>query len=469
MSEVFAFESESRFVLESAWLRAEFSPDLGGRLARLFDPRLGLELLPDPGLAFTWDGSSLAEGPTPVRLEEEAAEVWSFFLVGKLGIHIRASLVPDRAALRLEARVTNRGLASIRVQPGFIWPKSAALAALSGSGFRFSAPEPLAGRVTETFAIELVPVGGIGEVRAVSQAAALGFSDDGIAVSAFREIPEAKLFVLTASGQTLEAPADLRPEIVQRFKFEELGGEPSGFAVRDANGAEVLRYPTPALEEINISWEASELDVSEATEKDLAAIEHRVEVRHLAAARRTQLAFARGDFANASLFAEQELLYNGDDALGWIEKAIAGRQAAADDPGEDGGELENAHFLAPLEPLLRAEAYLRSSVEAYGLLSELVAFPELGIEVVSFYLERGLNPDASRLLGGLWELAPSARVAYLRAHVALQAEFEADAAEWMVRASRLEFEAANVSEFESSIYPGLKARFLNLAARLPGG
>jgi tetratricopeptide (TPR) repeat protein len=490
------------FVLESSYLRAEFVPALGGRLLKLRDRRLGVELLHgdgpltatedprlgarlDAGLQFSVSPGLTSLGPVQAQLDLEGGEIWFGELDPhgrRLSHHVRVTLSPDRAALVYEVRLLNRGFAPLDLQPHFQWPtehfwKSGAQnkfwigesliargldASWSGVTSN-SAPHhlvrlPIAstlhGRVSESFSVEFLPGAGLGEVVAVSESVAVGFDQEALLVSAFEVVPQAKLILLNADGRTLETVANLLPERPLRFPFAEIGGAPQGLVIRDAAGLEILQFHNHGqailhvedglLGQLSVDSPAQTLDISELSLAQLELLQHHLQYRHLVAAKRSQLAFQRGDFAEAGLRAEQELLYNGDDTLAWIEKAVAARLDVSDSELEiaDNGELANAHFLAPLEPLLRAEAFFRMpTVEGVGpshFLEPLRSFHDEMVEIACFLLERGLFVDAGRWLDEALRLAPCPMAAYLMAYCyKVASRMDIQAAELVGRAAAM--------------------------------
>lgn len=111
-------------------------------------------------------------------------------------------------------------------------------------------------------------------------------------------------------------------------------------------------------------------------------------------------AMRRGDLARADdLFAEA-LLYNAADIKAWMMRAAVLRLR---------GEMEEAsqvrlqvHLLAPLEPLLRTEAYLSTpsspDTNAVNLLRPLTVQPHTFEEVAIDYLNAGCLNDAIHIL-----------------------------------------------------------------------
>jgi tetratricopeptide (TPR) repeat protein len=124
-----------------------------------------------------------------------------------------------------------------------------------------------------------------------------------------------------------------------------------------------------------------------------------VSTRHIAWTRLGMISLAQGDTAEAGERFEQALLYNADDPLLWWEAAAAARVAGRSGD-EEPAELLNAHYLSPLEPALRAEAFLSQPVEPGKEPNPLVApldeAPESYIEVAAMLVEHGLLSDATR-------------------------------------------------------------------------
>lgn len=115
-------------VLENAYLRVTIVPGLGGRILSIFDKRTGTEILEPADLTPHEGGSRgvsiragatvvLGEmerpndlGPVDYQIEEPPEAVWIAEVAGGTGLsfHLRIELPPERAELRIEARVLNR-------------------------------------------------------------------------------------------------------------------------------------------------------------------------------------------------------------------------------------------------------------------------------------------------------------------------------------------------------------------------
>jgi hypothetical protein len=149
-------------------------------------------------------------------------------------------------------------------------------------------------------------------------------------------------------------------------------------------------------------------------------------------------ALGERDFDAADVAIEQSLLYNGDDPLAWW--ALSATRRMRGDEGER-PELLNAHFLAPLEPMLRAESFLGQSPamgkEASPLVAPVAEIPEDLVEVACVLIEHGLLDQANRWIDEALRHHDLAMLRYLMADVLLRGtRMEAEAAEHMRAAAK---------------------------------
>ena len=441
-------------ILENPYLRVTLLPGMGGRIISLFDKRTGVEILRrhpmiEPqdggprgayvreGLQISLDGherlnalgnvSSQFEHPED---EDSDAAVW----IGEtctgtgLSFHLRISLPPDRAELRLEVRVFNRWLISQEYDGGlsiylgdgdfdgssfYSTERDCGLSLFSGGELAEEAcftegvltfsklpyRNQLAPRQVDSWHVALVPISGLGNCVGASLAGAANISDETLSVQVTAQRLGHKLLMLTEDGQTLEAVVDLYPENVMEIPLGSL--KPVEVVLRDPSKQEILRVgrkrltllePANCLQKIvnsvSIGIESSEYELKEAT--------FHVSQRHLAYTLLGIRALSEKRFADAGSAFEQALAFNAEDPLLWWVKALAARLDDADNQAE----LLNAHYLAPLEPALRAESFLAQPVsldpEPNRLLVALEENPEEFIEVACLLIEAGLFDQASR-------------------------------------------------------------------------
>jgi len=272
---------------------------------------------------------------------------------------------------------------------------------------RFGASKPLTGRQVDSWSLRLVPLSGIGGCLGASSEAAASVEEGTLKIQVSEQRLGNKLLMLTEDSQTLEAIVDLYPEHVLEIP---LGGlKPIEFVLRDPGKNEILRVsgnpttyePRPAIITDVVPKRRREdgahLSTSTSVE-DLMRATFEVSQRHLAFTILGLKALATQRHADAEAAFEQALNYNAEDPLLWWGKAVAARL----DGKENEAEVLNAHYLAPLEPALRAESYLAQPIsldpEPNRLLAPLEENPEEFIEVACLLIEAGMHDQASRWL-----------------------------------------------------------------------
>lgn len=469
-------------VLENDFLRATFAPSLGGRLLGLFDKRSGAEAWPrgplrpqrggprgatlSAGMELHLDGEPrlTAMGPVAFAAQEDesgAAIVWFAEAVTGTGLswHWRIELPSDHAALRMEARILNRTYAGVPYQGGVLIPGKGWTA---GPGFcaspgwvlatgswpwrvgeigdqigvsRFDAPRELAPRQVDTWRSTLIPSDL--PASAASEDAVLAVEGLRVRIQAVRALP-AKI-LLQCGGNVLEASAELSPEAVWEGEAPE---RPEGVVVM-ASGDEILRWeparPTPP----DPIW-AETFDAGR---------------RPAAYTQLADRAIRQAAWSVAAEYLDQSLLANGDDPLGWWLEGVVLRHAGNTE--EDA--LLNAHYLAPLEPALRAESFLAQPVvegrDPSPLLSSLT--PQDFVEVACLLLDRGLRDDGVRWLDEALRHEDAPMLRYLLAHAYLSSgKMAVEAAAMVAQASSLSIQPPYPwREFERRVLAELVAAF----------
>lgn len=499
-------------LLENAYLRVTLLPGLGGRIVSIFDKRTGVEIL-ESGLATTeggprgvrviagiqllLDGNDRPNdlGPVDFQIEEPPEAIWIAESAGGTGLsfHLQIELPPERAELRLEARVLNRTRRPVPYNGGLrlalgevVCDGETAYNAARRVGMRlrsdelehtsfhergllrsrFSEVGTLGPRGVDVWRAVLTPFSGLGGLPAVAEDAVAFFDAGRVQVQAVEPLPGARLLLGLENGQTLEAPADLYPEHVLEILFDGLAARPVALALQDADRKDRLRSgfveggfvttgaPAPAsLPDPNVDA----LDVVE-----LRRLTFSPTYRALAHLELGHRDLAGGGYAEADERLETALLYNGDDPLNWWTKAMARRLAGAE---EDGPERANAHWLAPLEPALRAEAFLSQPTgqgrEPNPLVAPLADHPEALIEVACLLLEIGVRAEASRWIDEALRHRETAMLRYLAAWSLLGgSRMEAEAATFVAAAGRAPFEPPYPwREIERKALGELSARF----------
>jgi len=192
-------------------------------------------------------------------------------------------------------------------------------------------------------------------------------------------------------GRSLEGTNALARLRLEEGHFEECLQHTGSVLQRDPQNGEAMYLRALCLMTLGRDAEAEEY---------LYPLRRSAEYRGLAFYLLGLCAMRRRDYTRADdLFAEA-LLYHAADVKAWMMRAVVLRLR---------GELEEAlqirlqvHLLAPLEPLLRTEAFLGTPAtpegDAVHLLRPLAAQPHVFEEVACDYLHAGCLNDAIRVL-----------------------------------------------------------------------
>lgn len=467
-------------VVENRWVRAKVLPELGGRIIQISDLRSGVDVLPVPspfpcddreGMAWLPDGVQIHWGdwPDPMSYrpvaykivaasEQEQPGVWIAGCLPSRSFHAFISVLAEEAEIVVEVRELNRllrphafgssvtvaieGAEEVPAAPGevalFRPEVGCGLSVRSDSsdfiqtGLRESVavmtrlPDGAerGPRRLDTWTFRIAPFGGIGRPAGVQGGLAASMSAGEVAVAAARFIPGAKIVVRTGSGEQMEAQADLGPTEAFRASLPEAV---SGLAVLGKDRRELLRLPPDP--QAPAGHDSSEL----ADIGTRAAAHVKRGIAHV----------QQEDLAEAAASFETALLYNAEDHLSWWAKAVAERRLRDVLESHD---LPNAHFLAPLEPVLRAEGFLCSEVragsEASAILSSMADRPHELIAACREYFAQGFYADAARLCDEALKLADTVAVRCLLARCYLEVmKMPAEAAAQISAAAKLGFAA----------------------------
>jgi hypothetical protein len=492
-------------ILENAYLRATILPELGGRILSLYDKRIGKEILsPYEGATPTPGGPRGARLDLGVELwlgdepranamgevralvgppaEDDApASIWlGEVVVGRpLSWTMRISLPADRAELEIETRIFNRSLEVVECAPrlvaqlgggsghhadedGAIYDSERdvglALHADEGvtggvevaggalSWFRHAGKGRLAPRQLDSWTVKLTPFGGLGGLRGLSSEGVAHVEGDELRLQVVERKPGHKVVLLLADGQTLEAPADIYPETPLKLSLQGLPSPPWVIVLRDPAKVDVLRLDLQSPSEARQSWRVDEPDfeleyphaLNMAPER-LSRLELHQPYKPLALTAAAMGSLGTGHYAAAAEKLEQALLHNGEDHLAWWAKAVAHRLVGEDE--EERPELLNAHFLAPLEPALRAESFLAQpqsqGKEPNPIVAPLAASPDELLEVAHLLLEHGLMQEAARWIDESLRHVDIPLMRYLLAYGYLtRSRMETEAAEQVSAAAR---------------------------------
>lgn len=446
-------QSETRrfrtIILENDFLRATIVPALGGRLLSLFDKRFQSESLRDirhlratqygdtsvveAGVVFgNSDGyrpNSLGACDTRISQADEEGEASEVF-VGEFhsgyecSHWIRYQLGED-AVLRVEVTIQNRSLQYIKNEfdvikifsEGAEKVRSEQFAQFGRVGILAAAGtiEYLEGGVLKrgcvslaprqvdsfSFCLTCVPIGMTANHIDVHASCHLGKS---VQIAANASMLNHRLLVQNTAGETFEMPINLYPEKLFEADLTGIPGTVLVAQLKDESNHILSTIPNHLPDpvhvqqtqpfEFEISSSLSEPQLLSQLSNPLLRLPSLIEL----AAHYTE----SGDYQAADRCYEQALLYNGDDPLLWWAKAANKRLGGIDADAPEKLELLNAHFLSPLEPCLRGEAFL-SMPQTHGkekspVLVPLSEVPEQFIEVACRLIEAKMYVDAGRFL-----------------------------------------------------------------------
>lgn len=464
------------------WMSNDFTqlaiaPSLGGRILAIRDLRTDTDIIaiPDqlplrPGgirgvelpfgiefLAGVERLDSLAH--VDYRIKEAGGDEGKIALflhswVGDLSWHGVITLAPHRAGFVMEQRIQNRRWQSLPARSGIkIWndgPSASCGLSVVDSQNRFIVQDSgeystmpksgrLAGHRTDEWRIEILPFSNLSSCIATSSQLSAGLSDSELAIQAHEAIQGAMVF-LSVDGQTLESKLTLTPGAPVSFPVTEFSGNIEGVVVRDASKQQIFAWPKQRQVEAHpwVDFPHEILDRITRSENF-----DRQVFRHIPGAEAFGLegqALLAETAEEADDLMERYLAYLADDALGWWLKASL-RREHGQAPQDSDIELPNAHYLAPLEPLLKAEAFLNTpqaaGKEPNPLLASIAAQPEIAAGVVGTYLQNRLFLGMARLADELLRHQENAMIRLLLAYALLDRPgMEATAAEHVAFAEK---------------------------------
>lgn len=471
-------------VIQSDRLEVRVLPDLGGRIHSIVDRASGTAAW--PALAATVDtvgargaeirsgiewrvGNRLATrglGRVEYRLQEPATEdspggVLLFELMPDEQIAWQASvsLTPQRAAATLELQVQNRSWLPWMGPFGWSLPDSGNLVSVV-TGAREGTPgQALWPRQAVTARLEIAVAELSGPTLASGKGLVIAFDGAKLSLLAFEDVGPCTVFLQPERGSTLEAGLTLAAGDVQAITLPLDVGQPQAILVRNDRREELLRWLR--ADEPTLAESATTQALVRAAESDegpegafFAAVrdqegahdwrrwEDSVPCQAGAWSRLASQAAAGEQYADAVGHVDRAISVAAEDVLLWAQRAILSRLAGGDDERAD---LLNAHYLSPLEPILRAEAFLaigpEQGREANPVSKPLADDPNAGLEAVDRLIEWGLTAEAVRLLDELLRHRERAMFHLALAGLHLAAgKTEATAAEHVRRASQLPVE-----------------------------
>lgn len=435
--------------LENDFLRVSIAPTLGGRILSIFDRRTQSHVLPLPerlepnvgglrGVTLDYGcqvSSGLGErlgstGAVDWAAEENAVWIAETCGYGPITFHARVELPDDAARIDVEIRFQNRSLAPVPYSGGLALrgfgdlanagaETMATYSATTNAGIsvlwpgqtlslqsdqdriqlsRWHDEGTLLPHQVDTIRLTLIPFSGLGGASVVGSGGVGNITGDeflfqGVASTAARRV------LFSDGNQSFTANLEPQPTLTSRLPLLDLPIQPVFVSVTDGEGTVVasnLKGPE-CQPDAPTTPERSWLGLG-ATVSDIALAKADLVQRHMAWMLSGYRAMAVGSFNEAAEAFETALLFNGDDPMLWWAKAVADRLAGDLDP--DRASLLNAKYLAPLDPLVRSEAFLAQGTgigKAKSHEVEILAEnPANLVEVAARLIEIGAAGEACR-------------------------------------------------------------------------
>lgn len=473
--------------MENEYIRLGIAPSLGGRIVAITDLRTGIDVVSLPteinltedelrgakwvhGIEFVAGKRANALGPIDFRVmeagsAEDKGAVFLFEWTGDLSWHGAITLYPDRAAFLIEQSLLNRRWKSVAGQSGVDFPgmiavptsgQSCLVSQNSDRAGLFVSWEPgevntddrarLAGHRTDAIRRECTVYSDQAPLLYSNHLVGVFMDENLISIQPHQQIANAKIF-LSVGGQTLEAPFLIELGKSSPTALKSLPGNIEAISIRNERLETIFAWPQEEannyLPENQSAGGIYDKLIDEAV-PPFRAIFRNPGLEPFCCWMDAIEAIKIDDFAAAEDLMDKYLGFNAEDAIGWWFKSSIRRESGKAKE-EDARELPNAHYLAPLEPLLRAEAFLNTPIaegrEPNPLLEPIAMNPDHAAGVVGMYLECHLIQGMARLADELLRHKDSAMVRYLLAVALLDfARNETAAAEQVMLASKLAIE-----------------------------
>jgi len=467
--------------LENRHVRVTLVPTWGSPVTSLFDKRSGTELLAE--------GSSLSFGdpaetaPWQCQTRDGAASLFRVSASGAIDTWAVVTLTEDSPWIQFDVQFHNRSLVESHVGPVVGLPDgygigeasfSQVLVRESGDGGALVStkhvqsaqsngwevgaafPSVILGGRTARGRVALAPFGGLGPLHGVGREWVASWAAESLEISAQAELGAVELHVQTTDGQTLKANLDL--SVASTTVVSTAGLPPAEKAALVLNGEDLGRvFPTPlqpdpvprsVSSQVATAWKdpgqsSPEMGFHQAAISWLACYEFPADPptgipgsEHVVATIEAIKHARSANWAGADDAIDQALTTNGDDSLLWWAKAAVARHR-----GEDDEALTNAHYLSPMEPMLRVEAFLRQDqaqgAEANPLLASVAADPAAARDCLARLAVWGFWTDFARLADELLRHSDDHVVRYLLAWSYLtRTRMTATAAEHVATASQ---------------------------------
>ena len=449
--------------IENQWLKIAVSPSLGGRIMAIKDLRTQTEVLALPeklnlksdnsrgvelchGIEFLSGRSRLnGLGQVEYQVREPADDegpvaIFVHEWLGNVSWHGAITLSSDRANIIVEQKIQNRSWTSSPLRSGLrvhgLAENRTWINESSTGGFTVLDPDYLlafchadelatmlpdsrmGGHRSDEWQTELAVFSNIGTPLCSSKQLSIGKSGNDFITLAHSEVRDAKIF-LSINEQTFESTFSAQVGTRQVTDISSLPGEIDQILVTDSGKAELCRFPAPKDHKPQaIDNPTSFFDQLVGNSKINAREFLKVQgMEPYACHMMTLEAIKYEDWQQADDSINKYLGFLAEDGLAWWLKGAIQRESGAE---PEDNVLPNAHYLLPLEPLLRCEAFLQmpqaQAAEPNPLLSRIAANPFVAAGVVCQYGDVGLWRSMARLADELLRHKPNALIHYLIAY-----------------------------------------------------
>ena len=441
--------------------------------------------------------------------EEEPATVWigETFSGGALSFQMQIALAADAAYFEVQVRTLNRSDGSVpyaghlqtylgsgqlvQLETGAIYDSDRG----NGLGMIFARGDfdvieasnnsvglkrnqhgaTLAARQSDTFRVGFVPYSGVQHPTILNEVGVGSFTTERLEFNSSQPLLKHRLFIQNSEGQSFDTELDVYPEAAIHLPLDSIPGKARQGAIRTPSKTDLIRFSVtpatvpPVTLDNNVLQTPHGFGISDdqATDRPfLVRATRNSSLRHTAYVKLASLEAHKANYSGAAAFLEDALLFNGDDPLAWWAKAVMIRLGALNDEDQERTELLNAHFLSPLEPALRAEAFL-SQAHEHGkdpspLLGALEDNPENFIEVACLLIDLGLYGEATRWIDEAVRHKDLAMLRYLQASLFLQgSRMEAEASEQVAMGHRAQIPPYPFRAIELKALTHLATRFVN--------
>lgn len=309
-----------------------------------------------------------------------------------------------------------------------------------------------------------------------------------LSLCASRPLINHRLLIQNDTGACFESPYNAYPEAVSTTDLSAIPGEVVAAKIVDESGRDVAIMTTekwqvvpgfaagepepkaPYAAKFSATPEADfrrvypQTDVTILEDHELNRLTSDFTLRVPAYLELAARATERGDYQRADTCYEHALLFNGDDPLAWWAKSVNRRIGNLDDENAERTELLNAHYLSPLEPCLRAEAFLAQprnhGKDPSPLLASFNDVPENFVEVACQLIQARFYEEAAYFIDEALRHQNLGMLHYLHAYLlSRKGGMEMEVASRVQMATKAKFPPMPYCDLEREILSNLSEKY----------